>query len=355
MRTLLVLANGPGADRTYDQQRMEIGVRGVPVSVARTVWSSCVEAALEYVRILHDVRARGAHSPRSNIMLAAAGGPSEAALAFRWGDEQQSAAASTAALYKAIEVNNNSNMRLVDASRAAADAARLLVQGLPRRKPAGACRAMFIINPETVGGVAETAGELERVMAATFRSELQALGFGDGAAGDFVLDCIWVVGKDQAGGRGDALGGREGAGGGGLGGDCGAVEAGKLRARICRLVAVHHQLQPVRIMGIPMKDSGAAAGDGGEVAGERQDKKEYSVELLSRSGARAAQELVLEWKKNKDLERAGVFIHSFASMSIRYQCVVVSENGLMPCTFSSVCIGSGRADACAQPHARAVW
>ena len=126
----------------------------------------------------------------------------------------------------------------------------------------------------------------------------------------------------------------------------GAVEAGKLRARICRLVAVHHQLQPVRIMGIPMKDSGAAAGDGGEVAGERQDKKEYSVELLSRSGARAAPELVLEWKKNKDLERVGVFIHSFASMSIRYHCVVVSENGLMPCTSSSVCIGSGRTDGC---------
>lgn len=54
--------------------------------VDRTVWSTCVEAALEYVRMERDLHPG---PTASNIMLAAAEGTHESQLAFRWNDEQQ--------------------------------------------------------------------------------------------------------------------------------------------------------------------------------------------------------------------------------------------------------------------------
>ena len=54
--------------------------------VDRSVWSTCIDAALEYVRLARDL-----HSgpTASNIMLAATQGTHESQLAFRWNSEQQ--------------------------------------------------------------------------------------------------------------------------------------------------------------------------------------------------------------------------------------------------------------------------
>ena len=54
--------------------------------VDRSVWSTCVDAALEYVRLARDLHAG---PTASNIMLAATQGTHESQLAFRWNSEQQ--------------------------------------------------------------------------------------------------------------------------------------------------------------------------------------------------------------------------------------------------------------------------
>ena len=60
-----------------------------PMQVGRTIWSSCVEAALEYVRLVNDLYSHSPGTRLSNIMLAAAGqADSEATLVYKWGSEQ---------------------------------------------------------------------------------------------------------------------------------------------------------------------------------------------------------------------------------------------------------------------------
>ena len=59
------------------------------MQVGRTIWSSCVEAALEYVRLVNDLYSHSPGTRLSNIMLAAAGqADSEATLVYKWGSEQ---------------------------------------------------------------------------------------------------------------------------------------------------------------------------------------------------------------------------------------------------------------------------
>eukprot|EP00277_Geminigera_cryophila_P020804 CAMPEP_0179492062 /NCGR_PEP_ID=MMETSP0799-20121207/66532_1 /TAXON_ID=46947 /ORGANISM="Geminigera cryophila, Strain CCMP2564" /LENGTH=119 /DNA_ID=CAMNT_0021308777 /DNA_START=39 /DNA_END=394 /DNA_ORIENTATION=- len=116
-RTLVVLAKGPGAEMTHDLQPLDISRGNTSskpfnnVKVAKTVWSSCVESALEYTRLINELHSG---STRSNIMLAASGqGASEAILAYKWGAEQQTMAAYTSALYTALQASGIHDPRAV--------------------------------------------------------------------------------------------------------------------------------------------------------------------------------------------------------------------------------------------------
>ena len=283
-RTLILLADGPGSDRIHDWHNMDVSRVGnsktVPIKVGKTVWSSCVEAALEYVRLILDLHCGSA---RSNIMLATSDQASEPVLAFDWSGDSLSMAAYTVSLYKAIESARSACTNTpVAAEVAAADAARRLVKDLTcdevvADEGRGGCRAVVVSNPEAFGASLATIADTQKAMTRAFYSEMQALGFdidGTGRGSDILLEFVWVVGKGESGLAAAELG-KQGGGGGTLGGG-GFVDAANIKGQMCTLAALHHGLQSVRIIGIPMKDSA-------EDKSEGKNKKEYNVELLCRA------------------------------------------------------------------------
>ena len=217
--------------------------------------------------------------------------------------------------------------------RAAADAARMLVDDWNEGGAAGAGEvcdveahgAVLICNPDAVGASIGTLGEAEAHMLAAFRKELDESGFAAagiksrGLQGTALLqlEVVWVVDKDGA--HDVASGSREAALQGAA--TCGSasciVEAGDLKSRIWRLAARHHALRSVCITGIPMKDGKGEAGAGADAdKSPSAHKKEYTVELLCSAGAEGSTDLVLEWKKNKELEKLDFYIHAFASSRV---------------------------------------
>ncbi|EKX31022.1 hypothetical protein GUITHDRAFT_122772 [Guillardia theta CCMP2712] len=305
-RTLIVLVCGNDSDEVYENNEVEVedkkNFQGkVLLQLQRSRWSALLEAALEYARVVNELRPQGS---AVSIMLCGYSGYSKEVSIVqlnKWNAEQQNMAYIYGAISSSKIVKSEETISGDDIAR---EALKALVSDLDHEEVGTLqARVLLISSPAALRCPQGSSMKLDGAIESAFTKAKNHSACAEES--DVRLEMLWVLESESSEkvmstSTSSSLSSN--------------VVASSLRSRVYRLAAAHFNLQIVRITGIPMRKKDTEADKTKDVKGS--SKKEYDVELLSFAEVGDVAELVLEWKSIKQLEKIGFNIHAHSSRTI---------------------------------------